>query len=1124
MGGVNMKRSVKFLFLCLLGISLISCTKEWNEISGAGSPVRFGASTQYRNALETRTEYSGVVTNGIERIDWLTSDKIRVYSPDVTRAFVYGGDEHWADYQINGFGRDHSIATLKNVQPNGLAWPDNNSHTFYSIYPSPETDEGKATNLPGMQGVFSGTIPATQVMTWSGEGSNARVGKPDMNLAYMFARRTSRPSAGNTELDFKPMINTFMFTLAAEQEMTVNSFEMISSSCALTGDFSVKVTQDTEVDVLARTVVPDSDITRPAFEDGTNNKVTVDLGGATLSPEKTVTFTIFAIPQEITDLTIQLNTSGGVKKLKLNDKNGNPVKFPTFLKANINGKTTPNEWEYILEFVDGTVMVTLGDGTEAALIERSLPTEGITSGALFDSYRNKTDGTVSNDRVAYQVEYALADEQGEPGTWSSSLPEGLLGLQADFLLSEDEMAYAEPPAVFRSSLLGQVNENTEIERVDSKLIDHARILKANAPVSDVDLSLYEVYDLTAPRASGKPVTANSYVVDRPGTYRFPLVYGNAVDWNMEMKTGCNVRAYNTGRDGIRIVDDCAVLLDRFPNAKGNPITSPYILKDLGLSVSDVEAVILWQDVEGPEYSMLSVTGIEEVNNGLFKDVDGSALASVPYITFEVPVGNIIEDESIEPGRRVTGIRQGNAVIGLRERGSSEFLWSWHIWLTDFPMEGYYLSTGDWSLAYNGTLNYFRSTASNQILPNDLGWCDTRKTTYYKQREWFVKISQTEGSADPIYCKIVQGGRRVATGNSSGTLYQLGRKDPFIPVDDANASGGGMKPAYSALGLLNGGHHNARLNNATRANLSIAIANPAVLFHNSEVYDYWADPAEGYYDPLDAEYDRSGLFINLWNGSPELKSYVETDYDEGHEYDYQPVKTVFDPCPPGYCVPSPSFLNNMTRQFRQEWGISPRVTQQIWKWRALDVDLSGTYTISGDIIPESGVYFLAGEEDEIPVYFPLLYNDGISGRTGETFPGNGSRLYAHWRTNITDRNNSTLLAISVVDDMYIDGTYVWTRPSDGWTNVDFATYLEELEMRAAGFSEEDIWKYSNNRASVDWYGKIQLDGCNPVSIRPVREKDPRGVRTGEMEGHVSLFGEYEGYGRNQDYSDWTVENQ
>lgn len=335
----------------MLGLAMVGCTKENGNYARIGEPVKFGASTQYRNMLGTRTAYSGDVTNSIERIDWLNTDVIRIYSPQATRESA-GNTVHWADYQINGFSSDtdHSRASVQVVQDKPLVWAEDGSQVFYSVYPSPGTEEGAGTELDGIAGEFTGAIPATQQMTWSTDAQGNVTGKPDMDLAYMVARRTSSPTADNLEIDFKPVINTFMFTLKSDLEITVKAFELVSTTCPLSGDFSVKVASDTEVDQLTSEAVSVTE--KPEFSAGTNDKISVTFpeGGVALSTSNPVVFTVFTIPQDVTDLSINIILpDNSVKTLKLNKKADNkPVSFQTFLKANITAGPHEGDWTYVL--------------------------------------------------------------------------------------------------------------------------------------------------------------------------------------------------------------------------------------------------------------------------------------------------------------------------------------------------------------------------------------------------------------------------------------------------------------------------------------------------------------------------------------------------------------------------------------------------------------------------------------------------------------------------------------------------------------------------------------------------------------------------------------------------------
>lgn len=141
---------------------------------------------------------------------------------------------------------------------------------------------------------------------------------------------------------------------------------------------------------------------------------------------------------------------------------------------------------------------------------------------------------------------------------------------------------------------------------------HATILRNTPEVTD--------YDLSKEGDVSKPInTANCYIVNAPGTYRLPLVYGNAI------------------KNGVKNTD-CGLGSANFLEG----ITDPWIA---GAS----DAIILWQDVQT---AMISSAAITSDNK---------------YMTFSVDKNTI---------------QQGNAVVAVRD-ASQNILWSWHIWVTDF---------------------------------------------------------------------------------------------------------------------------------------------------------------------------------------------------------------------------------------------------------------------------------------------------------------------------------------------------------------------------------------------------------------------------------------------------------
>lgn len=128
------------------------------------------------------------------------------------------------------------------------------------------------------------------------------------------------------------------------------------------------------------------------------------------------------------------------------------------------------------------------------------------------------------------------------------------------------------------------------------------------------------YDLSTEGGTIDKTTANCYVVNAAGTYKLPLVYGNA------FKNGAqNEKAYNgTG----------------FKDYKDQPINGPNI------SGAD-DAVLVWSD-----------------GFYMFKDIKLSD--DKQYLIF-----------TIDPDY----MQQANAVLAVRD-ANENIMWSWHIWVTE----------------------------------------------------------------------------------------------------------------------------------------------------------------------------------------------------------------------------------------------------------------------------------------------------------------------------------------------------------------------------------------------------------------------------------------------------------
>ena len=238
----------------------------------------------------------------------------------------------------------------------------------------------------------------------------------------------------------------------------------------------------------------------------------------------------------------------------------------------------------------------------------------------------------------------------------------------------------------------------------------------NAPqVTNYDLSTHDYQGNTVPMR-----TANCYIVNAPGTYRLPLVYGNAI------KNGTtNSSAYTSTASGTNV-------LNPFINHLGNGITDPYIYNNTNCIPNN--CTLVWQDEQN------LVTNVALSSDGHF-------------LEFTV---------------NQSTIRQGNAVVAVRDAANT-VLWSWHIWVTDYK-PGTSGTTPDKEITNHQGVHY-------KIMSFNLGWCDGKEETY-AERTVQVRFKQTGTSATQTIT-VKQKAHTIAAELGNNVYYQWGRKDPFV---------------------------------------------------------------------------------------------------------------------------------------------------------------------------------------------------------------------------------------------------------------------------------------------------------------------------------------------------------
>jgi len=338
-GGLTMNRLFmsKTLFGLLLSVlTVVSCSKSGGPSSDS---VCFSVGLA---GAGTRTAYSrdGVYQEGVltrERIDWTDGDLVTVYSPEAMKTDW----SHSADYRIvshvtsadNLMSHAEVIAT--DADGKGLTWEAGTNH-FYGMYPSVSmyrsTDEGYG--WVGLDGTtLKGTIPSGQTLSWSGlTGTGNITGTPDMKYAFMFAKQTGRKGDSEVNLVFFPKFTAFEFTIGSGENpaVTLSSFklETTESGAFLAGNFSMA--GDTEAVTVESA--------------GATRYVTVNFpAGTVVTPEKPLTFTVFALPKDLTKMQIWFTgTEIGDRKLVLNDGSGNPLSFSACKKYRLAGLSFPS--------------------------------------------------------------------------------------------------------------------------------------------------------------------------------------------------------------------------------------------------------------------------------------------------------------------------------------------------------------------------------------------------------------------------------------------------------------------------------------------------------------------------------------------------------------------------------------------------------------------------------------------------------------------------------------------------------------------------------------------------------------------------------------------------------------
>ena len=353
------------------------------------------------------------------------------------------------------------------------------------------------------------------------------------------------------------------------------------------------------------------------------------------------------------------------------------------------------------------------------------------------------------------------------------------------------------------------------------------------------------YNLSNPTGATDIVnTANCYVVNAPGAYAIPLVYGNAI------KNGApNTTAYKSTLKGDTI-------LANFVNHSGAAITDPYIYNNANCKPKSARTV--WRD------SHYLVT-------------EARVSTDSCWLTFNV---------------KPEYIKQGNVVLALlgAKDGKEVVLWSWHIWVTP-----YVLGNGDKSVS-----NYGRRHRT--FMAYNLGWC--HYPAVYASRRVKVRITQDgEDGLSKEFIITQNGSSSAIDGNCP--LYQFGRKDPMVPYERIGVSANKQWEANSGA-LVSTDLPASKFGEGTEC-IASCILYPLTFclneFMDGTYVNLWNPETKTIYDPspvgyiMPDEYVFTG-FTDTGTSSRNVKEFnVKGDFHNGWEFYCEPNRsgeTIFFP--------------------------------------------------------------------------------------------------------------------------------------------------------------------------------------------------------------------------------------
>lgn len=490
------------------------------------------------------------------------------------------------------FMSDEEVSNYANEawSPSGGAryWPEDKTLDFYAYAPYSFKDKKPFEDALSIDKTshtmsFSYTVPTTN------DGNDA-VAQPDIMFAYAECSRATTNERGNVPLEFAHALAGIKFVANDIAGCTINSITLKglygAGDCTFTPAGEEGEGEDKPSGTFAWSNLGDKKDFTQKFNVQLNDQQT---GEQPITGDNSPT-TFMMLPQQLADATVEVElTTNDGKHQEVEGKlaSGNLTEWEAGNIYTYKISTESINWTYVFE-VTPTISLPLGKTSDVYQVK---------------SYRYRTQNESVKEAVPWKVTGVTATDKPIE---SAEKPLGNPESYAPTFTWEGNGTNNGQWQDYDIGVAKTVMHTTC--DADTKLKDAT---PKGSPGSPHDLST----------EGGSMTTANCYVVNAAGTYKLPLVYGNAY-----VNGSINSQAYND---------------DHFVDYNNRHITGPWIKS----SGTPKDATLVWSD-----------------GFYMFTDVHLEG----DYLVFTI---------------NKEYMQQANAIVAVRDANGT-IMWSWHIWVTE----------------------------------------------------------------------------------------------------------------------------------------------------------------------------------------------------------------------------------------------------------------------------------------------------------------------------------------------------------------------------------------------------------------------------------------------------------